>query len=322
MALPSFLSRADLQLLLFAGKGGVGKTTMACATALALAAERKVVLLSTDPAHSLSAALGTAIGAEPRRIAPRLTALAPDPEAQWRDWRDAYKDELSDVLRHKLRNADLAFDRRALERLLDLTPPGLDEIVSLTRLTEILEQEPDALVVLDTAPTGHLLRLLEMPAILEGWLRALFAVLLKQKSLMRLPRLTDRLIALSKHLKALRRLLAAPQQTSLCAVTIPTYLAYAETQDLLAACARAGIAVSRIFVNQATAATSPSCRLCAALCEREGKVLADLAAAAAPIELTTVTLGTPPLGLDALAALGRRLYGMKEEGAPGDGLRH
>lgn len=310
---PAPLPGPAQRLILLAGKGGVGKTSLACATALAIArsGERPVLLMSTDPAHSLAAALGVPVGPEPSAVAPHLTALAPDAEAEWRAWRDEYRDELADVLRRRLPQVDLTFDRQALDRLLDLTPPGLDEIVALTRIGELLEQQPDALLVLDTAPTGHLLRLLEMPALLDEWLKAVFSVLLKNKQL-RLPRLSDRLIALSKQLKVLRKLLCDPHKTSLYAVTIPTQLAYEETVDLVAACRRAGVAVAHIFVNQASADPGSECALCAALIEREAAVRKELARAVAPLPITMLTLGAPPLGVDALGALGRRLYGRVE----------
>lgn len=310
---PAPLPGPTQRLILLAGKGGVGKTSLACATALAVAqsGERPVMLMSTDPAHSLAAALGVAVGPEPRAITPHLDALAPDAEAGWRAWRDEYRDELADVLRRRLPQVDLTFDRQALERLLDLTPPGLDEIVALTRISELLDQQREALLVLDTAPTGHLLRLLEMPALIEEWLKAVFAVLLKNKQL-RLPRLSDRLIALSKQLKVLRKLLCDPQKTCLYAVTIPTQLAYEETVDLVAACGRASVAVARIFINQASADPGSECALCTVLIEREAAVREELTRAVAPLPITTLTLGTPPLGVEALSTLGRRLYGRGE----------
>lgn len=319
------------RLLLLAGKGGVGKTTLACATAVRLAETgHPVILLSTDPAHSLAACLGTEIGPEPVQLQPNLAALAPDAEAQWRDWQKEYQDEVEAAWQDRIANTSLAFERQALDRLLALSPPGLDELVALTRVTELLAHDPAATLLIDTAPTGHLLRLLGLPEVLDGWLKAIFAVLLKNRQVVRMPRLTDRLIDLSRHLKALRALLVDPQRTALYAVAIPTWLAFEETRDLLASCQVLRVAVARLLVNQVTAdpadaAGSPGgCALCTALAAREQKVLAALTAAVAPIPVCTIAVQTPPVGIAALAQLGRRLYpdekGRQAEGGD-DGVR-
>ena len=257
---PAPLPPPALRLLLFAGKGGVGKTTLACATALRLAeAERPVILLSTDPAHSLGDCLGTPIGPQKVELSAHLSALAPDAQAQWSTWRGLYNDELEALGQARLAQTSLAFDRQAMDRLLDLSPPGLDELIALIRVTELLAESPTITLVIDTAPTGHLLRLLAMPELLYGWLKAIFAVLLKNRQVVRLPRLTDRLIELSKRLKVLRSMLADPQRTALYAVAIPTWLAFAETGDLIAACRQLEVAVACVMVNQVTARPKGAC---------------------------------------------------------------
>ncbi len=307
---PAALPPQTQRVLLFAGKGGVGKTTLACATALFLSAtaQRSVLLISTDPAHSLSAALNVAISATDTRLPtwPRLTVVAPEPQAKWQAWRDEYADEISAFFRKRLGHVDLAFDRQALEQLMDLTPPGLDEIVSLTRVGELLAENKYEHIVLDTAPTGHLLRLLELPAVLDDWLKGIFAILLKQQPALRLPRLSDRLIGLSKQLKRLRKVLWDAQQSSLYAVSIATCLAHEETLDLLHACRRLSLHVGGVFVNQCTPVAN--CKLCTALFQRETQVNTALQREVANVPLTCITAGTPPLGLAALFALGQKLY--------------
>lgn len=309
------------RLVLFAGKGGVGKTTLASATALHLrAAGREVILLSTDPAHSLGDCLGVEIGAQRTLLLPGLWGVAPDAEAEWQSWRREYEAEVEALWRERLAQASLAFERQAMDRLLDLSPPGLDELVALTRVTELLAETPAATLVVDTAPTGHLLRLLGLPEVLDGWLKAIFAVLLKNRQAVRMPRLTDRLIELSKRLKALRALLTDPRQTALYAVAIPTWLAFAETADLLAACKQLRVYVARLWVNQLTGEPPPGCALCAALAAREEPVLRAYATTLAPLPLSTLAVQAPPLGLAALAELGQKLY-LGEKGGKGDGLR-
>jgi len=306
---PAPLPEKTLSLLLFAGKGGVGKTTLSCATALRVNEPphgRPVVLLSTDPAHSIGHCLSISVGPQKKELRPGLTALAPDAAAEWREWQRRYSDELEALLQKTLPSVDLTFDRQVMERLLSLCPPGMDEIIALTQITELLASHPEALIIVDTAPTGHLLRLLEMPELLHDWLNAFFSVLLKYRKVLRMPRLSDQLIALSKRLKSLRLLLRDPARARLVAVAIPTLLSYEETCDLLSACRRMGLGIDQLMINQCTEPTD--CRLCSALVARETKVIAAFGEAAANIVTSTVYKGDPPVGIDAVASLGSSLF--------------
>ncbi len=164
-------------LLIFAGKGGVGKTTLACATALHLAERspnRKVLLVSTGPAHSLSSCLDLPIGPHPERVAQGLTALEIDSEAEFEVLKQQYAGDIEEFLESVSSNFDLAFDREVLERTLDLSPPGLDEVMGLTRVMALLASGEFDMLVLDSAATGHLIRLLELPEIVDQWLKAFF----------------------------------------------------------------------------------------------------------------------------------------------------
>lgn len=297
-----------LSLLFFAGKGGVGKTTLACATALHVAREqrRQVILISTDPAHSVGHCLGVPAGPQPTTVAPGLQVLAPDAAAEWHALQQRYADELSEMLESSLPSLDLTFDREVMERMLSLCPPGVDEIMALSRVTDLLAEHPDALIVVDTAPTGHLLRLLELPEVLDQWIKALFAVLLKYRKLLHMPRLSDQLIALSKRLKGLRRLLHQPDRARLCAIAIPTALSLAETSDLVAACRRMELAIERLFINQCTVPTP--CELCQAWVRHESGVIRALRELVAREGSTDVPRRSPPLGIAALTALGNQIY--------------
>ena len=297
------------RLLLFAGKGGVGKTTMACATALRLAEEaRPIVLLSTDPAHAAPDCLRVQRGSERVSVTSHLSLLAPDAVAQWGKLRQQYEAEIRNAWQHRQGQLQLAFEQRAIERLLDLRPPGLDELMALTEIIELLAQSADTTLVVDTAPTGHLLRLLAMPELLSDWLKAIFAVLLKNKQVLRLPHLTDRLIELSKRLKALRRLLIDHAQTALYVVMIPTQLARSETADLLSACQKLDLEVAAILVNQLTLAQRDSCSLCHAVAAREAELVMQIQQLAGALPVTSIGVQSPPAGVAELQALGRALY--------------
>ena len=201
-----------MKFLLFAGKGGVGKTTLACASALRLAEERsgrEILLFSIDPAHSLAACLGREIGPQEVRVAPGLTVIELDAQAEYERLKQNYADELTGVFERVTGQAgiDLAFDREVMERILDLAPPGLDEILALTRIVDLMDRGRYDLFVLDTAPTGHLLRFLEMPELIEKWLRTFFGLFLKYREVFWLPKISQMMVEISKRVKSFRRVL-------------------------------------------------------------------------------------------------------------------
>ena len=223
-----------MKLLLFAGKGGVGKTTLACASALGLAeawSGKEILLFSIDPAHSLAACLGREIGPREVRVAPGLTAIELDAQAEYERLKQDYADELTGVFERVTGQTGigLAFDREVMERILDLAPPGLDEMLALTRIVDLMDRGRYDLFVLDTAPTGHLLRFLEMPELIEKWLKTFFGLFLKYREVFWLPRISQMMVELSKRVKVFRRMLIDSGQAALVAVTIPTEMAYAET---------------------------------------------------------------------------------------------
>jgi arsenite/tail-anchored protein-transporting ATPase len=260
-------------LLIFAGKGGVGKTTLACATALYLAERspgREVLLVSVGSAHSLSNCLDMPISSHPERVAPGVTALEIDSEAEFEALKQQYAGDIERFLESVSGNFDLAFDREVLERTLDLSPPGLDEVMGLTRVMALLASGEFDILVLDSAATGHLIRLLELPEIIDQWLKAFFDLFLKYQQIFRLSGFSQELVLMSKNLKKLRRLLNNPAQSALYAVSIPTDMAFEETRDLLTACGRLGTNVPGIFLNLVTPPSD--CVLCSPMNRRESVI--------------------------------------------------
>lgn len=158
---------ADLQtvdaaeFILYGGKGGVGKTTMAAATGLASAEEgTDTLVVSTDPAHSLSDIFGEQVLADPTPISAvdRLWAVEIDPEEAMAETPLLGEDGFGDAGLQSLLGLDS-----------DATPmPGADEAAALQQLLGLLDDERFERVVIDTAPTGHTLRLLELPEALDS----------------------------------------------------------------------------------------------------------------------------------------------------------
>ncbi len=315
---PPALPPRDARIILFAGKGGVGKTTLAVATALRLVREHPgatVLLFSTDPAHSLSDCLRLPVGDKETPVVPGLTALEIDARAAFKALKRRYVTELNALLAPASGSAQitLQYDHEALQSIMDLAPPGLDEVMALTRAVELLDTGKYDTLILDAAPTGHLLRLLELPQQIQDWLKVLFGVFLKYRIGARLPRLMGFLITLSRQIKRLQAILADPVQSRLYAVTILTEMALNNTNDLLAACRRMSVYVPHIFINQVTPPSD--CLLCRARNESERDVLEHLERASTGYARSIVYQCTEPRGLEPLTSLGRALYQSPADGA-------
>ncbi|HEX6898732.1 MAG TPA: ArsA family ATPase [Thermoanaerobaculia bacterium] len=228
------------RLLLFGGKGGVGKTTCSAAVALALAEQRKVLLISTDPAHSLGDVLEMPLGDDERALpGGSLWARELDTGRAFADWRARHGEQVEEAVG--------AFT--GVGDLMDLTPPGLDELIAVSTLLDAVEGEAYDLVVVDTAPTGHALRLLEMPALALSWDHYLLSLLLKYREAVGLGPLASELVDLSRSLKGLQALLRDPGRTRFVAVTRDAELPRLETVRLLAALGELEIAVPAVIVN-------------------------------------------------------------------------
>ena len=307
--LPGNFPSPETKLLILAGKGGVGKTTPACATALRMARDlwdKEVLLFSTDPAHSLSACLEAEIGPEETRLAPGLTVMEIDAQAEFETLKKQYAQELERFLGAVSHNLDLTFDREVMERIMDLSPPGLDEVMALTLAMEFLAQGRYDVFILDSAPTGHLIRLLETPELIDQWLKLFFNLFLKYKRVFRLPKISERLVQISKQLKRLRALLNDPGRSAVCAVSILTEMAFQETVDLVAACERMGVSVPILFLNLATPASE--CPLCSAHYLQESQIRGKFQETFPKKQQPLVYAQGELRGMQRLEELGEALY--------------
>jgi arsenite/tail-anchored protein-transporting ATPase len=301
-----------VRLIVFAGKGGVGKTTCAAATAVALARRRpagSILLLSADPAHSLSDVLDASLGDDERAV-PRapagLRARELDADGALGRTRERYRRAVEETFDSLLRGSrfDVAYDREALHGLMDLAPPGLDELFAVLSIVEALleRQPPHDVVVLDTAPTGHALRLLEMPETALAWVHALLAILLKYREVVGLGEVAAELVATARRLRELRALLTDPARARVIAVTRAAELPRRETVRLLARLRRLRLAVPAVVVN---ALTSGDCRRCRRARRVERRIMAGLGRPTGTRRgawgmISTPALAPPPRGVAGL----------------------
>ncbi|HET8656456.1 MAG TPA: ArsA family ATPase, partial [Longimicrobiaceae bacterium] len=251
-----FLPPAERRLYVVGGKGGVGKSTAAAALATWRAARGggRVLLLSVDPAGSLAEVLAQPVGISPTAVegAPGLDAQQLDAEAVWSEFRGRYRTEAETLFESLVSGGPGAgSDREVVERLIDLAPPGIDELMAVMEVIDLLDaREYDALVI-DTAPTGHFLRLLQLPALALEWTHALLRLLLKYREVTGLGALAERTLGLARDLRALRALLGDPARTWFLAVALPEALSVPETGRLLARLPELGLRPGALLVNRA-----------------------------------------------------------------------
>lgn len=240
------------RLLLFGGKGGVGKTTTSTATAVGLAdAGLRVLLVSSDPAHSTSDSLGVDLGPEPTEVkeVPGLWGLELDPEARISD----HIPKLTESLGPLMGGEDPELN--ASEMVL----PGLDEAMAFDELLKHLENPDWDVVVFDTAPTGHTLRFLSLPEVIEKW----------ADKIIRMHRLTGGIRAMMfgskdgekmrlelerfrRRVLHVRRILCDPEITRFTLVTIPEKMGVNETIRAHKALAEFKLPVTGCVINRMT----------------------------------------------------------------------
>ena len=158
------------KILFFGGKGGVGKTTVSSATAIACAnAGGKILLASTDPAHNLGHLFDRTIGPKPVRITAGLDALELDPE----ETVELHLKEISESL-YKLMPVNL---HKEIDKHIALSrdAPGMHEAALLERIADVVEEAKNEydLIVFDTAPSGHTARLMALPEMMSAWTEGL-----------------------------------------------------------------------------------------------------------------------------------------------------
>jgi len=248
----------------------VGKTTTAAALALQLAVEnptQRFLVFSADPAHSLSDSFDEKIGEFKSGVAGQsnldgveINALAKfdDLKLRYRKWVDEIFASITGGS-----NWQIQFDREAMQELISLAPPGIDEIAALSAISDFLEQGAYTSVVLDTAPTGHLLRFLELPNIALQWVRTFLRLLLKYREFVTSTEVAEELIKLSKDIKRVIAILTNPADCEFIAVAIPERMSLNETARLIEGIERLHVSFRYAIVNNVIPeAAAESCDFC------------------------------------------------------------
>lgn len=224
-----------MRILLYTGKGGVGKTSVSAATALRCAEfGYRTLIMSTDPAHSLADSFAQPIGGEPTPLADNLFGLEIDPFREIEENWATVKDYLSTLF------SSQGIDDIVAEELSIL--PGMDELFSLLKIRQFYEQNAYDVIVVDCAPTGATLRLLHFPEMIGWYMRRLFHV--ERKVVGTIRRFTDEIFSvplpgdevydtverLYKRVSDMKSVLVDPNVTSIRLVLNPEKMVIEETR--------------------------------------------------------------------------------------------
>jgi arsenite-transporting ATPase len=253
----------DREILLFGGKGGVGKTTLAAAYAL-LAADRghRTLLVSTDPAHSTADILEAAIGPEPVQVRPRLWAMEIDPAGEADRYIAEVKQRIADTTPPLL--------MPEVERQIDIArvSPGAEEAALFERFTRIMEGAGAGYdrILFDTAPLGHTLRLFSLPEQMAAWMSGLISRRRKVSALGRMwrrvaggapereaerdDRILEALEARRARFEQARATLTDAGRSAFVMVAIPERLPLLEAEKAIRVLEQHSVPVGALFVNR------------------------------------------------------------------------
>jgi arsenite/tail-anchored protein-transporting ATPase len=311
-----------VRVVLFTGKGGVGKTTLAAATAARLARSgRKALVVSTDPAHSLGDALEAELDGEPVELESGLYAAHIDTHALLDDAWAPLQQHLRTVL------AGAGVDELVADELTVL--PGVEDLLALAEVRRAAESGPWEVVVVDCGPTAETLRLLALPEAVAGYVERLFPA--HRRAVRGLlaglsgggrgaagwDATIDALDGLAEQLAGLRAMLADHTRTSIRLVLTPERVVAAETRRTLTALALHGLRVDGIVVNRVVPGPPPSLRGPAArwLRERHSEqqaVLGELTGLGGVPLATVDHTAAEPTGVPALLEVADNLYGASD----------
>ncbi|BBN05153.1 arsenite/tail-anchored protein-transporting ATPase [Marchantia polymorpha subsp. ruderalis] len=269
------------------GKGGVGKTSLAASLAVKFAnSGHPTLVVSTDPAHSLSDSFAQDLGGgllvpvEGSNLP--LFAMEINPEQTREEFRASTQKDGGSGVKDFMDSMGLGgwveqLSELKLGELLDTPPPGLDEAIAISKVVQFMqapEYDKFTRIVFDTAPTGHTLRLLSLPDFLEASIGKILKLKQKIQSATSAVKnlfgqgdgrdtATDKLELLKERMIAVREIFRDKDATEFIIVTIPTVMAVSESSRLRESLRKESVPVRRLVVNQILPPSSSDCKFCA-----------------------------------------------------------
>lgn len=305
------LKEAALKLILFGGKGGVGKTTCASSTALYLSEDFKTLLFSTDPAHSLADSFGQKIGDEIRQVKEtrNLSALEVNAEKALSKFKIEHQDQIKKII-----DTGTNLDDEDIDSVLALPIPGMDEVMGFKTIVDLIDEATFDKYVVDTAPTGHALRLLTSPRLLDDWIKVMARMRWKYRYMVETfagkynrDKCDDFLLSMKKSVKKIEDILRDASKSEFIAVTIPEEMAILETERLINSLGKQGIRVKQLVVNNVL--QSNGCEFCRVKRQQQQKHAEQIVKKFGELRITSVPAQPREIkGTEALASFQDHLF--------------
>jgi len=320
MTLRDIIYKDTIKFILSGGKGGVGKTSSAGAMAVLSARHGfRTLVLSTDPAHSLSDSFDQDLsGGEivPIEGFDNLWGMEISTEKGM--------EEFQQVMGDGAIGPEAQMAAGLMGDMTGMAPPGSDEAMAFGKILEFIEDSSYDRVIFDTAPTGHTLKLLELPDLLDSWLGKILTMRQRLSSMLGSLRgmlgggdqeeNSWQMIQQTKDkIRAARIELSDPDTTQFVVVMIPEAMAVFETQRLLTSLDSWHIPATYLIINQLVP-PNPSCSFCSKRFEMQQSNLKDIRELYSDKDLTEVPLFDGEIrGIEGLARLGKILIGEEVE---------
>ncbi|NWF96666.1 MAG: ArsA family ATPase [Candidatus Thorarchaeota archaeon] len=319
MTIRDIVFNPNVRFILSGGKGGVGKTS--CAGAIAVLSARhglRTLVISTDPAHSLSDSFDQNLsGGEiiPIEGFNNLWGMEINTEKGMKEFQDS--------LSGASPGPEMEMATQFLGGMEGMTPPGSDEAMAFGKMLEFIGDNSYDRVVFDTAPTGHTLKLLELPDLLDTWLGKILTLRQRLSGMFSGLRAMmggepqednswEMLQQTKEKIRAARVELSDPEVTQFVVVMIPEAMALFETQRLIASLNTWHIPVSNLIVNQLVP-PNPTCAFCSRRHEMQKTNMADIREIYHDLDIVEVPLFDREIrGTDGLMELGRILVGEED----------